>query len=120
MPLLISSALSILEILKALSLCSKVGAQHSVEGLAHGLIGIGADAELIQLEVVHTLETGNAQRFGHGGESHGGRYGEVLLTSIKVVPLLGAASVVMECTQFALPPAKKADSGCAASGCAAA
>lgn len=43
--------------------------QHALERLREGLAVVLADAELVELEVVHTLEYGQTQRLGdRGGE----------------------------------------------------
>ena len=47
----------------------EIGFEHALECLCKGLIVVLADAELVELEVVHTLEYGQTQRLGdRGGE----------------------------------------------------
>ena len=55
----------------------KVGFEHAVERLGKGLVVVPADAELVELEVVHALERRQAQRLGGGRGQVGGELGKV-------------------------------------------
>ena len=55
----------------------EVGSQHAVERLREGLVVVLADAELVELEVVHALERRQAQRLGGGRGQVGGELGKV-------------------------------------------
>ncbi len=93
---LISSDLSIVRSRKALSLCDEIGFEHTVKRLGKCLVVVLADAELVELEVVHALSDDSSSAPGGGRGQVGGELGKVAVGLKNVVPLCGAAMAVSE------------------------